>query len=195
MNMRMDGWKVSFDGSRAKIVEGPAWAVITYFRAYDGREVPDSRLVRSLHHDRPTLDRLIERYQYPAPGSVQQFDFAYGRMGLAVSDRPAPSREPEPEGSALDTQIIWPDADDLPGVEKVYRKVEIERLSAEDIRELYVDWARHRVVKDCESPETDFALHVLAELGGEPEGRSERRYSALVRPSRHLNGQTGVIDR
>ena len=87
MGMRMDGWKVSYDGSSAKIHEGPCWAVVTYFRAYDGREVPDSHVVESLHLDRPALDRLIEKYQYPAPNSIKMYDFAYGRMAVGAAYR------------------------------------------------------------------------------------------------------------
>src|SRR5262249_591246 len=91
MSLRMDGWKVSREGGRLKIVEGPRWAVVTFFRAYGGREVPDSQIVESLHKDRPALEHLIVKYQYPAPGSLKQYDFAYGRMATAVAYREARS--------------------------------------------------------------------------------------------------------
>jgi hypothetical protein len=168
MDMRMDGWKVSYDGIRAKIVAGPCWAVVTYFRAYDGREIPDSHVVESLHHDRPSLDRLIAKYQYPAPGSIKQYDFAYGRMMCSVAYRESPAfatglsyEEEQPN------EFVFGDAEDQPGVEKVFRKVEVVRLTKDDVEDLYLDWARARILKEQESASLDFALHVLAELGGE----------------------------
>jgi hypothetical protein len=168
MNMKMDGWKVSYDGSRSKIVEGPCWAVVTYFRAYDGRDVPESYLVESLHRDRPSLDRLIEKYQYPAPGSVKQYDFAYGRIPCAVPYREDLAFAYEPElGEEHSNEFVYTDAEDQPGVEKVFRKVEVVRLTAADVQDLYLDWARTRVLKDADPASLEFALHVLAELGGE----------------------------
>jgi hypothetical protein len=169
MNMRMDGWKVSYDGIRSKIVEGPCWAVVTYFRAYGGRDVPDSHLVESLSRERPSLDRLIEKYQYPAPGSIKQYDFAYGRLATAaVAYRegwyPGSSTEFADEQNG---ELISGDAEDLPGVEKVYRKVEVVRLTADEVHDLYLDWARTRVSRESDPASLDFALHVLAELGGE----------------------------
>jgi hypothetical protein len=164
----MDGWKVSHDGIRAKIMEGAYWAVVTSFRAYSGREVPDSHVVESLHNDRPSLDRLIEKYQYPAPGSVKQYDFAYGRMACAVSYREGWLTEPATDApETTNNESVWCDAEDLPGVEKVYRKVEVIRLTAPEVQDLYLDWARTRVLKDGDPLSLEFALHVLAELGGE----------------------------
>ncbi len=190
MNTHMDGWKVSFDGTRAKLVTGPCWAVVTYFRSYDGREVPDSRVVESLHHEQPRLDRLQEKYLYPAAGSVKQYDFAYHRMAACLPARPRWWLEAGGDNEdGLEEGYVACDARDLPGVEKVYRKVEVARLTTDELRELYLEWARTHVVKEAETPAMDFALHVLAELGGEPEGRSERRYSELVRPSRRLAGR------
>jgi hypothetical protein len=168
MDMRMDGWKVSYDGIRAKIVTGPCWAVVTYFRAYDGREIPDSHVVESLHHDRPSLDRLTAKYQYPAPGSIKQYDFAYGRMMTAVAYRESSAFATVP--SCEEDQppwLVFGDAEDQPGVEKVFRKVEVVRLTPDDVQDLYLDWARARILKEHESPSLEFALHVLAELGGE----------------------------
>jgi hypothetical protein len=168
MNLRMDGWKVSREGGRLKMVEGPCWAVVTFFRAYGGREVPESQVVESLHKDRPALEHLIEKYHYPAPGSLKRYDFAYGRMATAVAYREAGSfaatvepedAEPEPFQSL--------DADDLPGVETVYRKVEVVRLPANEVKELYLDWARTRILREGDGQSLEFALHVLAELGGE----------------------------
>jgi hypothetical protein len=168
MSLRMEGWKVSYDGVRAKIIEGPCWAVVTFYRAYGGRDVPDSHCVESLHRDRPVLDKLIVKYQYPAPGSIKQFDFAYGRMASAVAYRegysPAGASEFEDE---YKSDFVYSDAEDVPGVEKVYRKVEVERLSAAEIRDLYIDWAQTRVLHEGDPASLDFALHVLAELGGE----------------------------
>jgi hypothetical protein len=166
MNLRMDGWTVSRDGARTKIVQGPCWAVVTYFRAYGGREVPDSFVVESLHKDRPSLEQLIAKYQYPAPGSVKRYDFAYGRMACAVAYREAPSY-----GTISDYEEGGADpfdsGEDVPGVESVYRKVDVIRLPAAEVKELYLDWARTRVVGEGEPLSLEFALHVLAELGGE----------------------------
>jgi hypothetical protein len=164
----MDGWKVNQDVNRPKIIEGPCWAVITFFRSYDGREVPDSQVVESLHRDRPSLDRVIEKYQYPAPGSVKQYDFAYGRMACAARYRETwePAREFASEDEEF-SDFTFTDDEDQPGVEKVYRKVEVARLTPADVQDLYLDWARSRVLKEGDSPSLDFALHVLAELGGE----------------------------
>jgi hypothetical protein len=168
MDMRMDGWKVSYDGIRAKIVSGPCWAVVTFFRAYDGREMPDSHVVESLHYDRPNLERLIAKYQYPAPGSIKQYDFAYGRMVCAVAYRESPAFATGPSYEEEQTnEFVFGDAEDQPGMEKVFRKVEVVRLTKADVEDLYLDWARARVLKEHESPSLDFALHVLAELGGE----------------------------
>jgi hypothetical protein len=168
MNMRMDGWKVSYDGSRARIVEGPCWAVVTFYRAYDGRAVPESHLVESLHRERPSLDRLLEKFQYPAPGSVKQYDFAYGRMACATLYREDPPFANGPEWVDEQTnEFVFTDTEDQPGVEKVFRKVEVVRLTAADVQDLYIDWARTRVLKESDSASLDFALHVLAELAGE----------------------------
>jgi hypothetical protein len=169
VNLRTDGWKISYDGSRSKIIEGPCWAVVTYYRGYAGREVPESHVVESLHKDRPDLERLIAKYQYPAPGSIKQYDFAYGRMASAVSYRSEPSsysEAPEFEHDQAD-EYVPSDAEDEPGIEKVYRKVEVVRLSGDEVRDLYLDWARSRVVHEGDPVSLDFALHVLAELGGE----------------------------
>jgi hypothetical protein len=165
---RMDGWKVSHDGVRAKILQGPCWAVVTYFRAYDGREVPESHVVESLHHDRPNLERLIAKYQYPAPGSTKQYDFAYHRMMAAAAYRESPSFALVP--SIDDEQpmdYVFDDAEDQPGVEKIHRKVEIVRLTKADVEDLYLDWARTRILRESDSASLEFALHVLADLGGE----------------------------
>jgi hypothetical protein len=168
MNLRMDGWKVSYDGCRVKMHEGTCWAVVTYYRAYGGRDVPDSHVVESLHKDRPDLERLMARYLYPARGSIKQYDFAYGRMASAVCYREGPTSgvlteyDDEARGDAG-----YEDSEDTPGVEKVYRKVEIVRLSPQEVRDLYLDWARSRVLREGEPASLDFALHVLAELGGE----------------------------
>jgi hypothetical protein len=168
MTLRMDGWKVSYDGCRVKMHEGPCWAVVTYYRAYGGRDVPDSHVVESLHKDRPDLERLMARYLYPAPGSIKQYDFAYGRMASAVSYRECPAAGVLTEyDDQARGEFDVEDADDTPGVEKVYRKVEIVRLTSQEIRDLYLDWARSRILREGESPSLDFALHVLAELGGE----------------------------
>jgi hypothetical protein len=169
MSMRMDGWKVSFDGTRSKIVQGPALAVITCYRTYDGREVPEARIVESLHRDKPNLDGLHHKYQFPAPGSVKQYDFAYGRMLTAAPAGGGWSYDLDPDlGHEPDAEYVPWDAEDLPGVEKVYRKVEVVRLTDDEIRDLYVDWARSCVSQETESPSVDFALHVLAELSAEP---------------------------
>jgi hypothetical protein len=167
MDLRMDGWKVSLAADRAKIVKGPAWAVVTFYRTYDGKEAPEPRVVESLHRDRPNLEPLVDKYQFPAPGSVKQYDFAYGRMLSGVSAGATRSYGLDPRSERDGGYASW-DAEDLPGVERVYRKVEAVRLTDAEIRELYVDWARGRVLKDPETPGVDFALHVLAELGGEP---------------------------
>jgi hypothetical protein len=168
MSLKMDGWKVSQNGGRLKIVQGPCWAVVTYWRAYDGREVPDSHVAESLHRDRPELERLIEKYQYPAPGSVKQYDFAYGRMACAT-----PYRESWESGYAAEPaeeeyeEFVFPDAEDEPGVEKVFRKVDIVRVTAAVVQDLYLDWARARILNEGDPPSLEFALHVLAEYGGE----------------------------
>jgi hypothetical protein len=166
MDLRMDGWKVSLVGDRAKIITGPAWAVVTFYRSYDGKEVPEPRVVESLHRDRPNLEPLVDKFQFPAPGSVKQYDFAYGRMLSAVAAGAGRSYDLDPHLDRDGGYDSW-DAEDLPGVEKVYRKVEVIRLTDAEIRELYLDWARSRVLKDPEAPGVEFALHVLAELGGE----------------------------
>jgi hypothetical protein len=163
----MDGWKVSYDGVRAKIFEGPCWAVVTYYRAYAGRDVPDSHQVESLHKDRPALDRLVAKYQYPASGSVKQFDFAYGRMASSVAYREALEPSSWADEFEQPDDGAYSDTEDAPGVEKVYRKVELVRLSSREVRDLYLDWARSRVLHEGEEPSLEFALHVLAELGGE----------------------------
>jgi hypothetical protein len=164
----MDGWKVSYDGSRVKMHQGPCWAVVTFYRAYGGRDVPDSHVVESLHKDRPDLERLMAKYLFPAPGSIKQYDFAYGRMACAVSYRESPSAGTLTEyDDETRGDVDFEDADDVPGLEKVYRKVEIVRLTPHEIRDLYLDWARTRVLRDGDPASMDFALHVLAELGGE----------------------------
>jgi hypothetical protein len=168
MDMRMDGWKVSYDGARAKMIHGPCWGVVTFFRSYDGREVPDSHIVESVHHDRPNLERLIEKYQYPAPGSVKQYDFAYGRMATAVAYRESPvyAVDLAIEDETQD-EFVFCDLEDKPGMEKVFRKVEMVRLTKGDVEDLYLDWARTRILKETDDPSLEFALHVLAEIGGE----------------------------
>jgi hypothetical protein len=170
MTMRMDGWKVSYDGIRARVLHGPCWAVLTYFRAYGGRDVPDSFVIESLHKDRPNLERLIEKYQYPAPGSIKLYDFAYRRMASSVAYREAIAAvvtQPVGYADSNDSGICYEDAEEQPGVEKVYRKVDVIRLTDREMRDLYLDWARTRVLQEIESPSLDFALHVLADLGGE----------------------------
>jgi hypothetical protein len=170
MSMHMDGWKVSYDGTRAKIFDGPCWAVVTYFRSYDGREVPESHIVESLHKDRPALDRVIEKFQYPAPGSIKLYDFAYGRMATGVAYREGWSSEGSSDFTdEHDNEFVFSDSDteDQPGVEKVYRKVDVVRLTAAEVQDLYVDWAHARVLRDGDPAALEFALHVLAELGGE----------------------------
>jgi hypothetical protein len=164
----MDGWKVSYDGGRVKMHQGPCWAVVTFYRAYGGRDVPDSHVVESLHKDRPDLERLMAKYLFPAPGSIKQYDFAYGRMASAVSYREGPAAGTLTEyDDEIRGDVDFEDVDDMPGVETVYRKVEIVRLSTHEIRDLYLDWARTRVLREGDPASMDFALHVLAELGGE----------------------------
>ncbi len=141
MSLRMDGWKVSYDGVRAKIIEGPSWAVVTYYRAYGGRDVPDSHCVESLHRDRPAFDKLIAKYQYPAPGSIKQFDFAYGRMASAAAYReglsPAGTSEFEDE---YKSDFVYSDAEDMPGVEGVSEGRGRIPDGAAEVRDLYIDW-------------------------------------------------------
>jgi hypothetical protein len=166
MNLRMDGWKVSYDGSRAKIVEGPCWAVVTFFRAYNGRELPESHVVESLHTHRPSFDHLLEKYQFPAPGSIKQYDFAYGRMVGAATYREDWSCAPRLDYEDDQSEFVSSD-DEQPGMESVYRKVDVIRLTADEVRDLYLDWARTRVAREADPLSLEFALHVLAELGGE----------------------------
>lgn len=168
MNLRMDGWKVSRDGGRLKIVDGPCWAVVTFFRAYGGREVPDTYVVESLHKDRPGLEHLIQKYQYPAPGSLKRYDFAFGRMATAAAYREGAcygSVQDYDEDDLAGFQVE--DGEDVPGVETVYRKVDVIRLPAAEVKDLYLEWARTRILREGDGQSLDFALHVLAELGGE----------------------------
>ena len=65
-------------------------------------------------------------------------------------------------------------ADDPPGVEKVYRKLDVIRLTAAEVRELYLDWARNRVLHGTNEAENEFAWHILSELGGERRTRKGR---------------------
>jgi hypothetical protein len=161
----MDGWKVSNQGGQLKLVRGPCWAVVTFYRAYGGRDVPDSHVVESLHKDRPEFEHYVARYQYPAHGSIKLYDFAYGRMATTTAYREHWSTPTE----FVDLSDDWlsGEEDDQPGLEKVYRKVEIVHLRAAELDELYVDWARGRVLHEGDPASLEFARHVLAELGGE----------------------------
>ena len=101
-------------------------------------------MVETLQHDRPSLDRLIAKYQYPAPGSIKQYDFAYGRMASAVAYRESPTYAAVPSfEDDPPHEFDFGGVEDQPGVERVYRKVEAVRLTTDDLEALYLDWARH----------------------------------------------------